>query len=167
MGFVSTDDVIHSREELEKRQLKRLQNTIDLAQSISLYRKRLVDIGMVGEECVTGLNDLEDLPFTTEGELKITAPEIIPKIQDVLHEKSGFTFFCDAGFSHIREDEFIVEIIDPETATAKPDGEVGELVITTLCWKSVPLLRYKTGLSGSINSQSCCCDRSKRTISVK
>jgi len=45
---------------------------------------------------------------------------------------------------HINEDFFIVEIIDPETGEVLPDGEKGEVVITPLCKKGLPLLRYRT-----------------------
>ena len=48
---------------------------------------------------------------------------------------------------HIAEDHFLPEIVDPNTLEAKEEGEVGELIITTLTKEGIPLLRYRT--SGS------------------
>ncbi len=45
---------------------------------------------------------------------------------------------------HIWEDAYILEIIDPETGRTLPDGETGELVMTTLTREGMPLLRYRT-----------------------
>ena len=44
----------------------------------------------------------------------------------------------------IWEDHFYPEIIDPETGTVLPDGELGELVITTLTKEALPVIRYRT-----------------------
>ncbi len=45
---------------------------------------------------------------------------------------------------HIWEDHFYPEIIDPETGETLPDGEMGELVITTLTKEGLPMIRYRT-----------------------
>jgi phenylacetate-CoA ligase len=45
---------------------------------------------------------------------------------------------------HFWEDHFYPEIIDPETGQVLPDGEIGELVITTLTKEALPILRYRT-----------------------
>ena len=45
---------------------------------------------------------------------------------------------------HIWEDHFYPEIIDPETGEVLPDGEMGELVITTITKEGLPMLRYRT-----------------------
>ena len=45
---------------------------------------------------------------------------------------------------HIAEDNFIAEIINPETGETLPDGSVGELVFTTITKEGMPLLRYRT-----------------------
>ncbi|CTQ55679.1 Phenylacetate-coenzyme A ligase [Roseibium album] len=45
---------------------------------------------------------------------------------------------------HIWEDHFYPEIIDPETGEVLPDGEVGELVFTTLTKEGLPMVRYRT-----------------------
>ena len=45
---------------------------------------------------------------------------------------------------HIWEDHFYPEIIDPETGVVLPDGEMGELVFTTLTKEGLPMIRYRT-----------------------
>lgn len=45
---------------------------------------------------------------------------------------------------HIWEDHFYPEIIDPETGAVLPDGEMGELVITTITKEGLPMIRYRT-----------------------
>ncbi|POF29415.1 phenylacetate--CoA ligase PaaK [Roseibium marinum] len=45
---------------------------------------------------------------------------------------------------HIWEDHFYPEIIDPETGEVLPDGEIGELVFTTLTKEGLPMIRYRT-----------------------
>ncbi len=46
---------------------------------------------------------------------------------------------------HINDDHFLPEIIDPETGEVLPEGELGELVFTTLTKEAMPLIRYRTG----------------------
>ncbi|MEM8853399.1 MAG: phenylacetate--CoA ligase PaaK [Pseudomonadota bacterium] len=45
---------------------------------------------------------------------------------------------------HVWEDHFYPEVIDPETGEALPDGEMGELVFTTLTKEGLPMIRYRT-----------------------
>ena len=45
---------------------------------------------------------------------------------------------------HLWEDHFYPEIIDPETGRVLPDGEVGELVLTSLTKEALPVIRYRT-----------------------
>ena len=45
---------------------------------------------------------------------------------------------------HYWADTFILEIIDPQTLQPVPPGEVGEMVVTTLCKEAAPLIRYRT-----------------------
>ncbi len=61
--------------------------------------------------------------------------------------------------SHILEDHFLVEVIDPETGRPLPDGAVGELVFTTLTKQALPLLRYRTGDLASVTRAPCRCGR--------
>lgn len=61
--------------------------------------------------------------------------------------------------SHINEDHFYPEIIDPVTLEAKADGEQGELVFTSLTKQGMPLLRYRTHDLASISREPCACGR--------
>ncbi len=65
---------------------------------------------------------------------------------------------------HIFEDHFLPEIIDPVTGKNLPEGEVGELVITTLTKEGIPLLRYRTRDLTSINYTPCRCGRTHARI---
>ena len=60
---------------------------------------------------------------------------------------------------HFWEDYYIVEIVDPETLEPVPDGEIGELVLTTLCREAMPLLRYRTRDLTRVLGRSCPCGR--------
>ncbi len=65
---------------------------------------------------------------------------------------------------HIFEDYFYPEILDPKTGEPLPDGEVGELVITTLSKRAMPILRYRTHDLTSIIPEKCSCGRTIRRI---
>ena len=65
---------------------------------------------------------------------------------------------------HIWEDHFMVEIIDPDTEEPLPDGETGELVITTISKEGMPTLRYRTHDLTSIIPEPCPCGRTHRRI---
>ena len=60
---------------------------------------------------------------------------------------------------HFWEDYYIVEIVDPQTLEPVPDGEIGELVLTTLCREAMPILRYRTRDLTRILGRSCPCGR--------
>ncbi len=60
---------------------------------------------------------------------------------------------------HISEDHFIPEIIDPATGKVLGEGEVGELVITTITKEALPILRYRTKDITSLHYETCDCGR--------
>ena len=66
---------------------------------------------------------------------------------------------------HIFEDHFYPEIIDPKTLEPLPDGETGELVITTLTKEGIPMIRYRTKDLTSITHEKCECGRTTARIS--
>jgi phenylacetate-CoA ligase len=55
--------------------------------------------------------------------------------------------------AHIFEDHFMVEVINPETGEQVAEGEVGELVFTTLTKEALPLLRYRTGDLATVTTE--------------
>ncbi len=65
---------------------------------------------------------------------------------------------------HIFEDHFLVEIVDPETDAVLPEGQQGELVITTLTKQAFPMIRYRTHDLTSIVPERCACGRTIRRI---
>ncbi|WP_294072290.1 phenylacetate--CoA ligase family protein [Proteiniphilum sp. UBA1028] len=65
---------------------------------------------------------------------------------------------CQCG-NHIFEDHFIPEIIDPETLEVLPDGELGELVFTSVSKVAMPLLRYRTRDLTRLHREKCDCGR--------
>jgi len=73
----------------------------------------------------------------------------------------GVSFECAEAQDglHVNEDHFFPEIIDPDTGRHVADGELGELVITTLTKEGIPLLRYRTGDVTHLNTDTCVCGR--------
>jgi len=65
---------------------------------------------------------------------------------------------------HIWEDHFIPEIINPETGERLGEGELGELVITTITKQGIPLIRYRTRDITSISYEPCICGRTHARI---
>jgi len=65
---------------------------------------------------------------------------------------------------HIFEDHFYPEIVDPETLEPVPDGQEGELVLTTLSKQAMPMIRYRTRDITMIYPDTCPCGRTIRRI---
>jgi Coenzyme F390 synthetase len=77
----------------------------------------------------------------------------------------GVAFECkEQNGLHIWEDYYIAEIVDPVTLEPVPDGEVGELVLTTLRREGMPLLRYRTRDLTRFLTGTCPCGRTHRRI---
>ncbi len=77
----------------------------------------------------------------------------------------GVAFECqEQNGLHLWEDCYIMEIVDPETLEPVPDGEVGELVLTTLDRDAMPLIRYRTRDLTRILPGECPCGRTHRRI---
>ena len=70
---------------------------------------------------------------------------------------------CQAG-PHIFEDCFYPEIIDAKTGQPAGDGEEGELVLTTLAKRAMPMIRYRTRDITALASERCECGRTLRRI---
>lgn len=77
----------------------------------------------------------------------------------------GVAFECTyQNGLHLWEDCFIMEIIDPDTLEPLPDGEIGELVLTTIDRDGMPLLRYRSRDLTRIIPGDCPCGRTHRRI---
>ena len=104
--------------------------------------------------------------------------EMRKKIQDILHIECfdiyglceitgpGVAMDCRQNKGlHINHDFFYPEILDPITHEPMDDGELGELVFTTLEKEGMPLLRYRTKDLTSIDYSTCECGRTLPRIS--
>ncbi|MBW1710901.1 MAG: phenylacetate--CoA ligase [Deltaproteobacteria bacterium] len=78
----------------------------------------------------------------------------------------GVAFDCphQTGL-HLWEDNYILEIIDPDTLEPLPAGQTGEVVLTTLCREAMPLIRFRTRDLASIIPGDCLCGRTHRRLS--
>lgn len=94
------------------------------------------------------------------------------RIEDMLGVKAynsfGMSEMCGPGVAfecpeqnglHIWEDYYIVEIVDPQTLEPVPDGQIGEMVLTTINREAMPLLRYRTRDLTRILPGGCPCGR--------
>ena len=73
----------------------------------------------------------------------------------------GVAFECteERAGSHINEDHFLAEVVDPQSGAVLPEGRPGVLVVTTLTKQALPLLRYWTGDVTSLSREPCACGR--------
>jgi phenylacetate-CoA ligase len=89
-----------------------------------------------------GLSDMYDIPGMTE----LYGP--------------GTGLECSAHDGmHYWADYYILEILDPDTLEPVPDGEVGEMVVTTFRKEAVPLIRYRTRDLTALKPEPCACGR--------
>ncbi len=105
----------------------------------------------------------ENMRLQIEEKLRIKCHDIYG-----LSEVCGPGVACDCDFHnglHIQEDYFYPEIISADTLEPIADGEVGELVFTTLTKEGMPLLRYRTKDLTSIDRTPCECGRTTPRIS--
>jgi phenylacetate-CoA ligase len=84
-------------------------------------------------------------------------------LSEIIGPGVGAECFAKAGL-HLFEDHFYPEIIDPATGQPLPDGEEGELVLTTLSKQANPMIRYRTRDITSIAAEPCVCGRTIRRI---
>ncbi len=72
----------------------------------------------------------------------------------------GVSYECEYQCGmHVCEDNFIPEIINPDTGEVLPEGEQGELVFTTITKEGFPVIRYRTRDICSLNYEKCKCGR--------
>ena len=79
-----------------------------------------------------------------------------------LTEVGPISFECweNPGYVHLNEREFLCEVIDSATERSVIDGQLGELVVTTLGRTASPVIRYRTGDLVRLESETCACGRS-------
>ncbi len=99
----------------------------------------------------------ESMRKVIEEKLQIDAFDIYG-LSEIIGPGVGFECCAKAGL-HISEDHFIPEIIDPASGQVLPDGEVGELVITTVSKEALPMVRYRTRDITTLHREVCGCGR--------
>lgn len=85
-------------------------------------------------------------------------------LSEVIGPGVGIECVENPGGLHIQEDHFFPEIVDPETGERLPDGEEGELVLTTLTKTGQPVIRYRTRDLTRFLTPDCPCGRTTRRI---
>ena len=131
---------------------------IDQAESEGIdFRKLPLRVGVFGAEPWTqGMREQMEKRAGIEAFDIYGLSEIIgPGVAIECHEHEGL---------HIFEDYFYPEIIDPDTGEVLPDGELGELVLTSLSKFAMPMIRYRTRDLTRIISEPCACGRTLRRI---
>ncbi|MHA7112486.1 phenylacetate--CoA ligase family protein [Sunxiuqinia elliptica] len=109
-------------------------------------------VGIFGAEPWT-----EEMRREIEAKLGLKAIDIYG-----LSEVIGPGVSCECSHQqgmHVNEDHFIPEIIDPETLQPLPEGEIGELVFTTVTKEGIPIIRYRTRDLTRLNYEKCACGR--------
>lgn len=71
----------------------------------------------------------------------------------------GVAATCPYGNLHVAEDHFLPEIINPDTCEVLPNGEYGELVLTTISKQGLPIIRYRTKDITRLHMEPCKCGR--------
>jgi phenylacetate-CoA ligase len=104
----------------------------------------------------------EALRQTVQAGLGVPALDIYG-LSEVMGPGVAIECRCQDGL-HLNEDHFIAEIIDPVSGELLPDGEEGELVITTLTKEALPLARYRTRDLTRIIPGTCACGRQATRI---
>lgn len=108
--------------------------------------------GILGAEPWT-----ENMRLEIEKKLQIKAYDIYG-LSEIIGP--GVSFECEHQCGlHINEDHFIPEIIDPNTCEVLPEGELGELVFTTITKEGLPIIRYRTHDLTRLNYEKCACGR--------
>ncbi|WP_404442011.1 AMP-binding protein [Sutcliffiella horikoshii] len=106
----------------------------------------------------------EEMRRTLENKLAIKACDIYG-LSEVIGP--GVAMECHEAQDglHVAEDHFYVEVINPKTLELLPEGEVGELVFTSLTKQAMPIIRYRTGDIASIKREKCVCGRTTTKMS--
>jgi len=124
----------------------------EVAKEMGVYKDLKVRLGLFGSEgCTAEMRDQIEKALNLFATDNYGMSEILgPGVSGECHLRRGL---------HFNEDHFLPEIIDPITCEVLPEGEKGELVITTLTKEGLPCLRYRTRDITSLNYEKCECGR--------
>lgn len=115
-------------------------------------------VGVFGAEPWT-----EEMRKELESKLGIKAYDIYG-LTEIIGPGVGHECQCQNG-THLCEDHFYPEIIDPNTGEILPPGEIGELVFSTITKEGMPLLRFRTRDLTKLNYEKCECGRTSVRMS--
>ena len=121
-------------------------------------RKSSLRIGIFGAEPWS-----EAMRKEIEGRIGVKAIDIYGLSEILGPGVAGECEEAQAGL-HGWEDHFLFEVIDPESRKPVPEGEAGELVITTLTKEALPMLRYRTRDITRLSRERCDCGRTHLRI---
>jgi phenylacetate-CoA ligase len=130
----------------------------------------LRDAGITGDELALEIGFFGAEPWTEamrlqiEHELGLTALNVYG-LSEIVGPGVAAECFEGRNGSHVHEDHFLVEVVDPATGRPVAEGKEGELVFTTLTKEALPLLRYRTGDIASISLEPCVCGRTTARMS--
>jgi phenylacetate-CoA ligase len=132
------------------------------AQGIDLRKRSRLRVGFFGAEPWT-----EGMRFAIEDTLGIEAFDIYG-LSEIIGP--GVAIECgEHDGLHVFEDHFLVEVVDPDTGEPSPvepsSPAEGELVLTTLTKKALPLIRYRTRDRVAVNPAPCACGRTSVRMS--
>ncbi len=109
-------------------------------------------VGVFGAEPWT-----EAMRKEIEQKLGIKAYDIYG-LTEIIGPGVGFECECQNG-THLNEDHFYAEVVDPETGEPLPEGQKGELVFTTLTKEGMPMIRFRTRDLTALHYEKCSCGR--------
>jgi phenylacetate-CoA ligase len=121
---------------------------------------------------------LPDLPLRAaflgaEPMSEALADEIAAAMGVTVYEQYGLSEIIGPGVAsgcgvgrelHVWDDQYIPEIVDPESGARLPDGEIGELVLTAPTKQALPMLRYRTRDRTYLTREPCACGRTSARI---
>jgi phenylacetate-CoA ligase len=122
------------------------------AQGVDL-RKSALEVGLFGAEPWS-----QAMRHEIEARLGLKAVDIYG-LSEIMGPGVACECECQDGL-HGWEDHFLFEVIDPQSRRVLPEGEAGELVITTLTKQALPMLRYRTCDMTRLTYAPCDCGRS-------
>lgn len=121
-------------------------------------RNLKLKVGILGAEPWS-----EKMRQEIERKLNIKAIDIYG-LSEILGPGVGIECIEAQNGLHVWEDHFLLEIINPDTQEVLPDGEKGELVITTITKEGIPLIRYRTRDITRLTREPCICGRTHARI---
>lgn len=146
------------------------------AELVELLRREAIDVVAgppVRLNAAARLSSVDGGPPLRPRALLVSSDILCPAVGDALRRLWGAEVFDHWGMTetglggavecpchdglHVRELDLRLEIVDPLTGAVQPEGTPGEIVVTTLGRRAMPLVRYRTGDIGRLDRARCRC----------